>query len=64
MSKKNLSAYRVKKMPIMNCLKLDDKFIKETVIYCNKTSTKVKENKKLLNPKNEKTSKKFSKKIS
>ena len=53
--KKNLSAYRVKKNANNELFKIDDEFIKETIIYCNKTSTKVKENKKLFNPKDEKT---------
>lgn len=47
--KKNLSAYRVKKNKNNELFKIDDDFIKETIIYCNKTSTKVKENKKLIN---------------
>jgi len=45
--KKNLSAYRVKKNKNNELFKIDDEFIKETIIYCNKTSSKVKENKKL-----------------
>jgi phage anti-repressor protein len=53
--KKNLSAYRVKKNANNELFKIDDEFIKETIIYCNKTSTKVKENKKLFNPRDEKT---------
>jgi len=53
--KKNLSAYRVKKNANNELFKIDDEFIKETIIYCNKTSTKVKENKKLFNSKDDKT---------
>ena len=45
--KKNLSTYRLKKNANNELFKIDDEFIKETIIYCNKTSTKVKENKKL-----------------
>jgi hypothetical protein len=45
--KKNLSAYRVKKNKNNELFKVDDEFIKETIIYCNKTSTIVKENKKI-----------------
>ncbi len=45
--KKNLSAYKVKKNKNNELFKIDDEFIKETIIYCNKTSSKVKENKKL-----------------
>jgi hypothetical protein len=45
--KDNLSTYRVKKNNEL--FKIDDDFLKETIIYCNKQSIKVKENKKLLN---------------
>ena len=48
MYKKNLSTYRVKKNSNNELFKIDDEFIKETIIYCNKTSMKVKENKKLI----------------
>lgn len=47
--KKNLSSYRVKKNKNNELFKIDDDFIKETIIYCNKTSIKIKENKKNLN---------------
>jgi hypothetical protein len=46
--KKKLSAYRVKKNSNNELFKIDDEFIKEIIIYCNKTSMKVKENKKLI----------------
>jgi len=44
-----LADYRVKKNSNNELFKIDDEFIKETIIYCNKTSMKVKENKKLAN---------------
>jgi phage anti-repressor protein len=47
--KKNLSDYRVKKNKNNELFKIDDEFIKDTIIYCNKQSIKIKENKKLLN---------------
>lgn len=46
--KKNLSEYRVKKHKNNELFKIDDDFIKDTIIYCNKAnSVKIKENKKL-----------------
>lgn len=47
--KDNLSTYRVKKNKNNELFKIDDDFLKETIIYCNKQSIKIKENKKLLN---------------
>ena len=47
--KKNLSSYRLKKNKNNELFKIDDEFLKETIIYCNKQSIKIKENKKLLN---------------
>ena len=53
--KKNLSDYRVKKHKNNELFKIDDDFIKDTIIYCNKAnSIKIKENKKLYNSKNNK----------
>ena len=49
--KKNLESYRVKKHKNSELFKIDDDFIKDTIIYCNKKTTKLKENKKLLNSK-------------
>ena len=46
---KNLSTHRVKKNKNNELFKVDDEFIKETVIYCNKSSTKIKENKNYIN---------------
>ncbi len=47
--KKNLSEYRVKKNKNNELFKIDDEFIKDTILYCNKQSIKIKENKKFLN---------------
>ena len=47
--KDNLSTYRVKKNKNNELFKINDEFLKETIIYCNKQSIKIKENKKLLN---------------
>lgn len=47
--KKNLSSYRLKKNKNNELFKIDDEFLKETIIYCNKQSIKIKENRKLLN---------------
>lgn len=46
--KKNLDSYRVKKHKNNELFKIDDDFIKDTLIYCNKSSIKVRENRKLL----------------
>ena len=46
--KKNLEDYRLKKNANNEIFKVDEEFIKDTVIYCNKKSIKLKENKKLL----------------
>jgi len=46
--KDNLESYRVKKHKNNEIFKIDDDFIKDTVIYCNKKSIKIKENRKLL----------------
>lgn len=46
--KKNLESYRVKKHANNELFKIDDDFIKDTLIYCNKTSIKVRENRRLL----------------
>lgn len=51
--KKNLAEYRLKKHKNSETFKIDKKFIKDTIIYCNKTrSIKIKENLKLFNNKN------------
>jgi hypothetical protein len=48
--KKNLSDYRVKKHKNNELFKIDDEFIKKTIIYCNSSNIiKIKENKKLYN---------------
>ena len=48
--KKNLSEYRVKKHKNNELFKIDNEFIKKTIIYCNSSnSIKIKENKKLYN---------------
>ena len=48
--KKNLSDYRVKKHKNNELFKIDNDFIKKTIIYCNSSnSIKIKENKKLYN---------------
>jgi hypothetical protein len=47
--KQNLSKYRLKKHKNNELFKVDDDFIKDTIIYCNKKTIKMKENKKLLN---------------
>ena len=46
--KKNLSLLRIKKNKNNELFKVDDDFVKDTILYCNKQSIKVKENKKLL----------------
>jgi len=46
--KNNLSSYRFKKNKNNEVFKVDDEFIKDTIIYCNKKSIKIKENKKIL----------------
>ena len=49
--KNNLIDYKFKKHKNNEIFKIDDDFIKETVIYCNKKSIILKENKKLLKSK-------------
>lgn len=49
--KKNLSQHRVKKKSNNEIFKIDDEFIKQTIIYCNQKAIKVKENKKLFKSK-------------
>ena len=44
----NLETYRVKKNKNNEIFKIDDDFIKDTIIYCNKKTTLVKEDRKLL----------------
>jgi phage anti-repressor protein len=50
--KDNMIKYRLKNHKNNEIFKVDDEFIKDTVIYCNKKTIKLKENKKLLNSKN------------
>ncbi len=50
--KDNMTKYRLKNHKNNEIFKVDDEFIKDTVIYCNKKTIKLKENKKLLNSKN------------
>ena len=47
-----MTKYRLKNHKNNEIFKVDDEFIKDTVIYCNKKTIKLKENKKLLNSKN------------
>jgi phage anti-repressor protein/predicted GIY-YIG superfamily endonuclease len=49
--KKNMEEYRLKKHKNNELFKVDEEFIKDTVVYCNKKTLKIKENKKLLNSK-------------
>ena len=46
--KSNLAKYRYKKHKNNELFKVDEEFIKDTMVYCNKKSIKIKENKKLL----------------
>ena len=46
--KENLEEYRLKKNKNNEIFKIDDEFIKDTIIYCNKKAIKIKENRKLL----------------
>jgi phage anti-repressor protein/predicted GIY-YIG superfamily endonuclease len=47
--KQNLEDYKLKKHKNNEIFKVDENFIKDTIIYCNKKSIKLKQNKKLFN---------------
>lgn len=47
--KKNLEDYKLKKHKNNEIFKVDENFIKDTIIYCNKKSIKLKQNRKLFN---------------
>jgi hypothetical protein len=49
--KNNMKDYRFKKHKNNEVFKVDDEFIKDTIIYCNKKTIKIKENKKILKSK-------------
>jgi len=49
--KDNLKEYRIKKNKNNELFKIDDEFIRDTIMYCNKKSIKIKEDKKLLKSK-------------